>query len=128
MAKGQVAHGWPDQRWNLSRVKTVIGRRFHKSYTLQGVRRLLIRHSFSCQVPARRAVERDEEQVTGWVKETWPQWKGRGGAREWIVFEDESGFSMTPPVARTWARGRTPVILVRRRSRRRISIAALACY
>ncbi|GAA3572351.1 hypothetical protein GCM10022295_62600 [Streptomyces osmaniensis] len=36
---------------------------------------------------------------------------------------------MTPPVARTWAhRGRTPVIRVRGRSCRRISIAALACY
>ncbi|MEV8548219.1 winged helix-turn-helix domain-containing protein [Streptomyces sp. NPDC051572] len=76
LAKGPVAHGWPDQRWTLSRIKTVIGRRFHKSYTLQGVRKLLIRHGFSCQVPARRAVERDEEKVTGWVKETWPQVEG----------------------------------------------------
>ncbi|AZQ32184.1 transposase [Streptomyces cyaneochromogenes] len=73
LVKGPVAHGWPDQRWTLSRIKTVIGRRFHKSYTLQGVRKLLIRHGFSCQIPTRRAVERDEEQVTGWVKETWPQ-------------------------------------------------------
>lgn len=47
----------------------------------------------------------------------------------WIVFEDESGFSVTPPVARTWARrGQTPVIRVRGRSRRRVSIAALARY
>nr|WP_267132814.1 winged helix-turn-helix domain-containing protein [Streptomyces cyaneochromogenes] len=37
------------------------------------MRKLLIRHGFSCQIPARRAVERDEDQVTGWVKETWPQ-------------------------------------------------------
>ncbi|MCX4426495.1 winged helix-turn-helix domain-containing protein [Streptomyces mirabilis] len=73
LAKGPVAHGWPNQRWTLARVKTVIGRRFHKSYTLQGARKLLLRHGFSCQVPARRAVERDEDQVTGWVKETWPQ-------------------------------------------------------
>ncbi|MDQ0941141.1 winged helix-turn-helix domain-containing protein [Streptomyces sp. V1I1] len=73
LAKSPVAHGWPDQRWTLSRIKTVIGRRFDKSYTLQGVRKLLIRHGYSCQVPARRAVERDEDQVTGWVKETWPQ-------------------------------------------------------
>ena len=57
-------------------IKTVIGRRFHKSYTLQGVCKLLIRHGFSCQVPARRAVERDEEEVTGWVKETSPQVEG----------------------------------------------------
>ncbi|MCX4993767.1 winged helix-turn-helix domain-containing protein [Streptomyces sp. NBC_00568] len=76
LARGPVAHGWPDQRWTLSRIKTVIGRRFHKSYTLQGVRKLLIRHGFSCQVPARRALERDEEQVTGWVKETWPHVEG----------------------------------------------------
>ncbi|GHH62787.1 transposase [Streptomyces umbrinus] len=65
LAKGPVTHGWPDQRWTLFRIKTVIGRRFHKSCTLQGVRMLLIRHGFSCQVPAGRAVERDEAEVTG---------------------------------------------------------------
>jgi hypothetical protein len=47
----------------------------------------------------------------------------------WLCFEDEAGFSMTPPTARTWARrGRTPLIRVRGRSQRRFSIAALACY
>ncbi len=36
---------------------------------------------------------------------------------------------MTPPTARTWSRrGMTPVVRVRGRSRRRISIAALTCY
>ncbi|GAA2463169.1 hypothetical protein GCM10010421_64860 [Streptomyces glaucus] len=36
---------------------------------------------------------------------------------------------MTPPQAKTWPpRGRTPVVRVRGRSRRRISIAALTCY
>ncbi|MER7035381.1 transposase, partial [Streptomyces albidoflavus] len=45
-----------------------------------------------------------------------------------MVFEDEAGFSMTPPHAKTWSpRGRTPVVRVRGRSRRRISIAALTC-
>lgn len=47
----------------------------------------------------------------------------------WIVFEDEAGFAMTPPHARTWGRrGHTPVVRVRGRSRRRISVAALCCY
>ena len=47
----------------------------------------------------------------------------------WLCFEDEAGFSMTPPTVRTWARrGHTPVIRVRGRSQRRFSIAALACY
>ncbi|MFF2184480.1 hypothetical protein [Streptomyces sp. NPDC058155] len=36
---------------------------------------------------------------------------------------------MTPPQAKTWSqRGRTPVVRVRGRSRRRVSIAALTCY
>jgi hypothetical protein len=36
---------------------------------------------------------------------------------------------MTPPVRRTWAcRGRTPIVRVRGRSRRRLSVAALVCY
>lgn len=47
----------------------------------------------------------------------------------YIVFEDEAGFSMTPPRARTWGwRGHTPVVRVRGRSWRRWSIAAMCCY
>ena len=47
----------------------------------------------------------------------------------YIVFEDEAGFSMTPPRARTWGRrGHTPVVRVRGRSWRRCSIAAMCCY
>ncbi|AEY93230.1 IS630 family transposase [Streptomyces hygroscopicus subsp. jinggangensis 5008] len=76
LAKGPVAHGWPDQTWTLARIKTLIGRRFHKSMTLSAIARMLHRHGFSHQVPARRAIERDEEAVAGWVKETWPQVEG----------------------------------------------------
>lgn len=76
LAKGPVAHGWPDQTWTLSRIKTLIGRRFHRSYTVQGVAALLKRHGWSCQVPARRAVERDDAGVARWVKETWPDVEG----------------------------------------------------
>lgn len=34
LAKGPVAHGWPDQTWTLSRIKTLIGRRFHTCVTV----------------------------------------------------------------------------------------------
>ncbi|MGI5380663.1 winged helix-turn-helix domain-containing protein [Streptomyces sp. CA-251387] len=44
LAKGLVVHGWPDRTWTLSRIKTLIGRRFHKNYTVQGVAVLLKRH------------------------------------------------------------------------------------
>ncbi|MFJ3278470.1 winged helix-turn-helix domain-containing protein [Streptomyces halstedii] len=76
LAKGPAAHGWEDQRWTLGRVRTVIGRRFHLTYTIQGVRKLLVRNGWSCQVPARRAMERDDDAVAGWVKEVWPRAEG----------------------------------------------------
>jgi transposase len=77
--RGPEAHGFPDQTWTLARIKTVIGRRFHKSYTPQGVAALLYRHGWTYhQTPARRAVERDEHAVTAWVKETWPAAEGPG--------------------------------------------------
>lgn len=72
LAKGPVAHGWPDQTWSLARIKTLIGRRFHKTLTLSTIAQMLRRHGWSRQVPARRAGERDQDAVTGWVKETWP--------------------------------------------------------
>lgn len=72
-ARGPVAQGWPDQTWTLERIKVLIGRRFHKTITLSTIAQLLRRHGWSHQVPAKRALERDEEKVTGWVKDTWPQ-------------------------------------------------------
>jgi len=39
------------------------------------------------------------------------------GIAAWLAFEDEAGFSMTPPQAKTWSpHGRTPVVRVRGRS------------
>lgn len=58
--KGPVAHGRPGRTWTLARIKTLIGRRFRKSFTLSGISRMLRRYGWSHQVPARRAVERDE--------------------------------------------------------------------
>jgi hypothetical protein len=48
-------------------------------YTLPGLDRLLHRLGWSVQVPARQAVERDEERITAWREETWPQIEDRGG-------------------------------------------------
>ncbi|MGW2836168.1 IS630 family transposase [Streptomyces sp. NPDC001286] len=129
LAKGPVAHGWPDQTWTLARIKTLIGRRFHKSMTLSAIAQMLHRHGFSHQVPARRATERDEQAVRLGEGDLVPGGNAVAALGAWLCFEDEAGFSMTPPTARTWARrGHTPVIRVRGRSQRRFSIAALACY
>lgn len=46
----------------------------------------------------------------------------------WIVFQDESGFSLLPPVRATWApRGRTPV-LCHRFSWKRLSMSGALAY
>ncbi|MFB9677403.1 transposase [Streptosporangium vulgare] len=46
----------------------------------------------------------------------------------WLIFADESGQSLRPPKARTWARrGHTPVVGVSAKGSGRISVAALLC-
>jgi putative transposase len=47
----------------------------------------------------------------------------------WICFVDESGLSLKPARARTWApRGHTPIVRVSGRRGRKLSIASLAAY
>jgi transposase len=75
LERGPLAHGWADQRWTLARIKTLIGRLFHVSYTVEGTWLLLKRNGWSWQQPARRAIERDEDAVELWKKEVWPQVK-----------------------------------------------------
>lgn len=36
LERGPLTHGWADRRWTLARVKTLIGRLFHVSYTVEG--------------------------------------------------------------------------------------------
>ncbi|WP_406368132.1 winged helix-turn-helix domain-containing protein [Streptomyces sp. NBC_01546] len=51
------------------------------SRSVTTVWRLLRRHGWSWQAPARRALERDEHAVELWKKEVWPQVKPSGGVR-----------------------------------------------
>ncbi len=56
LEQGPAAHGWvEDQVWTAARVATLIGRKFHVSYSVSGTTRLMHRLGFSPQVPARRA-------------------------------------------------------------------------
>lgn len=47
LADGPMPHGWPDQKWTLSRIAAVIEHMFQVTYTIQGVRKLLLRHGYS---------------------------------------------------------------------------------
>jgi transposase len=76
LRRGPLTHGFADdQRWTLGRIKTLIGRLFHVGYTVEGVWRLLRRHGWSCQVPVRQAMERDEAAIKAWKAEVWPEIK-----------------------------------------------------
>ncbi|MFI2212479.1 winged helix-turn-helix domain-containing protein [Streptomyces sp. NPDC020141] len=76
LGKGPSAHGFEDERWTLARVQTVIRLRLGLSLSMATVWRLLKRHSWSWQAPARRALERDEHAVELWKREVWPRVKG----------------------------------------------------
>ena len=89
---GPAAQGWEDQCWTLARIAELVHRRFGVHYTLPGPDLLLHRIGWSVQVPARRAVERDEAAIAAWREEAWPVIKGR--RRTWAPGSapgDESG-------------------------------------
>src|SRR2546430_5607819 len=70
LRRGPAVHGWVDQRWTLARIALLIGRLSHVRYTLRGTSYLLHRIGFSPQVPAHRAVERNEAAIATWRTET----------------------------------------------------------
>lgn len=72
--RGPAAHGWADQRWTLARIQQLIAGMFGVRYTVPGVW-LLLRRGWSCQLPARHAVERDDGTVEVWRKEAWTRAK-----------------------------------------------------
>jgi DDE superfamily endonuclease len=90
--------------------------------------RLLGFVGWSRQRLTRRASKRDDAAVDPWVKVTWAAQKGARRSERWIVFEDENGFSLTPPLRQTWAApGRTPVVR-HRFNWNRVSAASALCY
>ncbi|MFD4763140.1 winged helix-turn-helix domain-containing protein [Streptomyces sp. NPDC058439] len=82
--EGPAAHGWSDDRvGTAARVRALIGRKLHISYSVSGVTRLLHRMGYSVQMPDRPAAERDEEAVLARREVTWQEVKaaGRGPGR-----------------------------------------------
>ncbi|HET7015944.1 MAG TPA: winged helix-turn-helix domain-containing protein [Streptosporangiaceae bacterium] len=72
---GPLAAGWTDQRWTLARVRDLVASKFRVQYTIPGIWYLLQRRGWTCQIGARRAIERDDGAVEVWKKETWPRIK-----------------------------------------------------
>src|SRR5437763_4255334 len=57
---GPLAAGWQDQRWTLARVRDLVAGKFGEQYTVPGIWYLLRRRGWTCQLGARRAIERDD--------------------------------------------------------------------
>jgi transposase len=122
---GPLAAGWEDQRWTLARVRVLVAGKFRVQYTIPRIWYLLQRRGWTCQIGARRAIERDDGAVEVWKKETWLRIKAPAAALGgWIVSEDECGQSLRPPRSATWGRrGITPVIRVRGGGTGHVSVA-----
>ena len=129
--RSAVAHGHEQDRWLLKWINDLIEDLFGVRFAdPSGVWRLMHRIGYSHHRPGRRATWRDEEAITEWREVVWPRIAERAqrtGA--WIVCEDEAGAMLTPPIRGTWARrGRRVILHCSYGHRRKVSMAAFACY
>jgi DDE superfamily endonuclease/Winged helix-turn helix len=119
--------GWPNQLWTAARVARLIERHFRIAYHPEHVRKILKRRlGWTSQKPRRQARERNYKEVARWVGDEFPRIVRQAWARSaYLVFLDESGFTLTPTVRRTFApRGRTPVLSA---WDRRDRLSAISC-
>lgn len=75
LLKGPLAAGFHTDLWTCPRVTELIKQRFGIDYHVDHVGRLLHDLGWSPQKPARRAFERDEQEIRRWVREDWPRVK-----------------------------------------------------
>ncbi len=69
---GAMACGFPNELWTLKRIAMLIRREFGVRYHPSHLWRVLRACGWSCQVPERRAIQRDEEAIAHWRRHKWP--------------------------------------------------------
>jgi transposase len=74
---GPDANGYDTPLWTLGRIADLISRTTGVTYNPNYVSELMHGLGWSCQKPERRARERNEEAIAGWVRQTWPEIKKR---------------------------------------------------
>ena len=75
LVQGAMANGFPTELWTLPRVAKLIARRFDVQYSTGHIWYLLRGLGFSCQRPAKRALQRDEAAIRQWRTKRWPALK-----------------------------------------------------
>ena len=81
LLQGAMAYGYSNELWTLKRIAKVIQKEFGVRYHPNHVWRVLRGPRWSCQVPERRPVRRDEEAIEHWKRYKWPHIKK--AARTW---------------------------------------------
>jgi len=81
LLRGAEAFGFEGDVWTLPRIAEVIRREFGVEHHPAHVSRILRACGWSCQKPAVRATERNEEAIARWTQQTWPEIKKSPGAR-----------------------------------------------
>jgi transposase len=75
-------HGFGTDLWTLKRVSALIKRQHGVKYSQTQVWRILGALGFSPQRPDKRALERNDDAVRNWKRNTWPGLKKKPGERE----------------------------------------------
>jgi transposase len=109
---GAEAYGFRGDVWTCARVAQVLKEEFGVGYSKSQVSRILKGLGWTPQVPATRALQRDEEAIARWRQQVWPRLRERARReRRALVFVDESGFYLLPGVVKTYGpEGETPVL------------------
>jgi transposase len=72
LLKGARAYGFPNEFWTLKRMATVIWLECRVRHHPSHVWKVLRSWPGSCQVPERRAIQRDEPVMAHWTRDQWP--------------------------------------------------------
>jgi transposase len=109
---GAEAYGFRGNVWTHRRIAWAIYEAFGVSYHENHIPRILDKIGWTRQKPKRRATQGNEAVIQEWKACSWQAIQARAdGARQTIVFIDESGFRLLPGMVRTYApRGQTPVL------------------
>lgn len=70
--KGAEKCGYSGDFWTLQRITNHIKKKTGIVYKDRSVWHTLERFGFSCQIPVRRARERNEKAIQTWMAQTWP--------------------------------------------------------
>jgi Transposase and inactivated derivatives len=71
LAKGARKYGFALDLWTLPRIAKVIEKEFEIKYRTTHIWWIMSSLGWSCQRPAKRAIERDEEKIRNWKKIEW---------------------------------------------------------